>query len=165
MPVLLTNDDGIEAAGLQALRRALLDIPGLELAVIAPDGNRSAMARSITTRRPLWVQEVEFGGGTGGYATDGPPVDCVRLANLGLIQGFQAELVVSGINRGSNLGDAITYSGTVAAALEAIVLGLPGIAVSQQSSARELDFRASSAFEFSAAARFASRLVGALQDV
>src|SRR5205823_2386241 len=61
MRVLLTNDDGIEALGLQSLRRALLEVPQVELAVIAPDGNRSAMARSITTRRPLWVQEVDFG--------------------------------------------------------------------------------------------------------
>jgi 5'-nucleotidase len=159
MRVLLTNDDGIEAAGLQALRNALLKVDGIELAVIAPDGNRSAMARSITTRRPLWVQEVDFGDGTVGYATDGTPVDCVRLANLGLVEGFQAELVVSGINHGSNLGDDITYSGTVAAALEAIVLGLPGIAVSQQSRARELDFRVGSEFEFDTAATFTARLV------
>src|SRR5436305_7993610 len=165
MRVLLTNDDGIEAAGLQALRRGLLETPGVELAVIAPDGNRSAMARSITTRRPLWVQEVNFGDRTTGYATDGTPVDCVRLARLGLIEGFEADLVVSGINHGSNLGDDITYSGTVAAALEAIVLGLPGIAVSQQSSARELDFRAGSAFEFQAAATFTARLVAELEDV
>jgi 5'-nucleotidase len=165
MRVLLTNDDGIEAAGLQALRRALLDVPEIELAVIAPDGNRSAMARSITTRRPLWVQEVDFGDGTVGYATDGTPVDCVRLANLGLIKGFEAELVVSGINHGSNLGDDITYSGTVAAALEAIVLGLPGIAISQQSSALELDYRTGKGFEFHSAATFASRLVAELNDV
>jgi 5'-nucleotidase len=165
MRVLLTNDDGIEAAGLQALRKALLEVPDVELAVIAPDGNRSAMARSITTRRPLWVQEVDFGDGTVGYATDGTPVDCVRLANLGLIKGFQAELVVSGINHSSNLGDDITYSGTVAAALEAIVLGLPGIAVSQQSSALELDFRVGKGFEFQAAAMFTSRLVAELNNV
>jgi 5'-nucleotidase len=163
--VLLTNDDGIEAEGLQALRRALLKLPAIDLAVIAPDGNRSAMARSITTRRPLWVQEVDFGDGTVGYATDGTPVDCVRLANLGLVQGFEAELVVSGINHGSNLGDDITYSGTVAAALEAIVLGLPGIAVSQQSVAQELDFRAGSGFDFSGAASFTSRLVAELENV
>ena len=108
MRVLLTNDDGIDADGLQALRRRLLTIPGVELAVIAPDGNRSAMARSITTRRPLWVREVDFGDGTVGYATDGTPVDCVRLANLGLVDGFKAELVVAGINHGANLGDDIT---------------------------------------------------------
>jgi 5'-nucleotidase len=164
MRVLLTNDDGIEAEGLQALRNALNGVDGIELAVIAPDGNRSAMARSITTRRPVWVQEVDFGDGTVGYATDGTPVDCVRLANLGLIEGFKAEVVVSGINHGSNLGDDITYSGTVAAALEAIVLGLPGIAVSQQSSLRELDFRVGSAFEFDVAASFTARLVAELES-
>jgi 5'-nucleotidase len=163
MRVLLTNDDGIEAAGLQTLRRALLGVRGVELAVIAPDGNRSAMARSITTRRPLWVKEVEFGDGTVGYASDGTPVDCVRLAHLGLVEGFEAELVVSGINHGSNLGDDITYSGTVAAALEAIVLGLPGIAVSQQSSAMELDFRLGEGFDFGIAASFTARLVEELE--
>jgi 5'-nucleotidase len=165
MRVLLTNDDGIEAAGLQALRRALLGVRGIDLAVIAPDGNRSAMARSITTRRPLWVQEVDFGDGTVGYATDGTPVDCVRLARLGLIEGFMAELVVSGINHGANLGDDITYSGTVAAALEAIVLGLPGIAVSQQSTKMELDFRMGEGFDFGVAASFTARLVAELEDV
>src|SRR5438067_9903771 len=154
MRVLLTNDDGIEAAGLQALRRALLELPGIEVAVIAPDGNRSAMARSITTRRPLWVQEVDFDDGTVGYATDGTPVDCVRLASLGLIEGFSAELVVSGINHGANLGDDITYSGTVAAALEGVVLGLPAIAVSQQSGARALDYRFDGGFDFEVAATF-----------
>jgi 5'-nucleotidase len=163
--VLLTNDDGIEAEGLQALRRTLRQIPEVELAVIAPDGNRSAMARSITTRRPLWVQEVDFGDGTVGYATDGTPVDCVRLASLGLIDGFQAEVVVSGINHGSNLGDDITYSGTVAAALEGIVLGLSAVSVSQQSAARELDFRLGRDFDFTVAAEFTARVVAELDDV
>src|ERR1700709_1028421 len=112
-----------------------MQVPGLELAVVAPDGNRSAYARMITTRRPLWVEEVPFEDGTVGYATDGTPVDCVRFAKLGLIDGFEADLVVSGINHGANLGDDITYSGTVAAAFEALVLGIPGISVSQQSQA------------------------------
>jgi len=115
--VLLTNDDGIQATGLNALRRALLEVPSVELAVIAPDANRSASARSITTRTPLWVEEIEFGDGTTGFATDGTPVDCVRFAALGLL-GFEPELIVSGINHGANLGDDITYSGTVAAAME-----------------------------------------------
>jgi len=162
--VLLTNDDGIQADGLQALRRALLGMDDLELAVIAPDGNRSAMARSITTRRPLWVEEVDFGDGTLGYATDGTPVDCVRLARLGLIDGFEADLIVAGINHGSNLGDDITYSGTVAAALEGVVLGLPAIAVSQQSAAREMDFRLGTQFDFSHAARFVAGVVGQLDE-
>ena len=158
MKVLLTNDDGIQATGLNELRRALLGVPGIDLAVIAPNANQSATARSITTRRPLEVQEVEFEDGTVGYATDGTPVDCVRLASLGLV-GDQPELIVSGINHGSNLGDDITYSGTVAAAFEGVILGIPGIAVSQQSLAREMDFRLGVEFDFSDAAAFAARLV------
>src|ERR1700678_2435610 len=137
--VLLTNDDGIEAEGLQAMRTALAALDDVRLAVIAPDGNRSAMARAITTRRPLWVEEVPFADGTVGYATDGTPVDCVRLASLGLVEAFKTDLVVAGINHGANLGDDITYSGTVAAALEGGVLGIPAIAVSQQSQARAAD--------------------------
>jgi 5'-nucleotidase len=165
MNVLLTNDDGIEAEGLQALRRALVELDDVRLAVIAPDGNRSAMARSITTRRPLWVAEVPFADGTVGYATDGTPVDCVRLASLGLIEGFSADLVVSGINHGANLGDDITYSGTVAAALEGVVLGLPAIAVSQQSGARALDYRFDGGFDFAIAATFVARLVERIEQV
>ena len=165
MRVLLTNDDGIQAEGLQTLRRELLKIPDIELVVIAPDGNRSATGRSITTRRPLWVERVEFGDGTHGYATDGTPVDCVRLAATGLVEGFEAEMVVAGSNHGSNLGDDITYSGTVAAALEGILLGLPAIALSQQSAAREMDFRLGEEFSFEEGALFAARVVQELQRV
>jgi 5'-nucleotidase len=165
MNVLLTNDDGIEAEGLQAMRRALAAVEGVRLAVIAPDGNRSAMARSITTRRPLWVAEVPFADGTVGYATDGTPVDCVRLASLGLVDGFATDLVVSGINHGGNLGDDITYSGTVAAALEGVVLGIPAIAVSQQSKARALDFRYDGGFGFEVAAGFVAGLVARIEEV
>ena len=163
--VLLTNDDGIHADGLQALRRALVALDDVVLAVIAPDANMSATARSITTRRPLWVEEVDFGDGTVGYATDGTPVDCVRFASLGLVDGFVADLIVSGINHGSNLGDDITYSGTVAAALEGVILGIPGLAVSQQSNLREMDFRLGDRFDFTAAAAFVARLVEEIDDV
>jgi 5'-nucleotidase len=163
MKVLLTNDDGIQATGLHAMRRALLDVPGVELDVIAPDANRSATARSITTRTPLWVEEVRFEDGSVGYATDGTPVDCVRFASLGLV-GAEPELIVSGINHGANMGDDITYSGTVAAALEGAVLGIPAIAVSQQSMKREMDFRFGKNFEFDAAALFAARLVAGLNE-
>jgi len=121
-------------------------------------------ARSITTRRPIWVERVEFGDGTHGYATDGTPVDCVRFASLGLIDGFEAELIVSGINHGANLGDDITYSGTVAAAFEGILLGIPGVAVSQQSAAREMDFRLGDAFDFDQAAAFTARVVEEIDD-
>lgn len=162
--VLLTNDDGIEADGLQRMRRSLARLEGVRVVVVAPDGNRSAMARSITTRRPLWVTEVDFGDGSTGFATDGTPVDCVRLAQLGLLSDFAPDLVVSGINHGSNLGDDITYSGTVAAAFEALILGIPGIAVSQQSRSRELDFREGSGYDFEFAARFVARLVDSIED-
>jgi 5'-nucleotidase len=157
MRVLLTNDDGIHAEGLQTLRRELLEVPDIELVVIAPAGNRSAMARSITTRRPLWVERVDFEDGTCGYATDGTPVDCVRLATLGLVEGFEAEAIVSGINHGANLGDDITYSGTVAAALEGVLLGLPAIAVSQQTQ--------TGGFDFATVAQFAAQLVDRLDEV
>ncbi|MEX0992542.1 MAG: 5'/3'-nucleotidase SurE [Solirubrobacterales bacterium] len=161
MKILLTNDDGIQAKGLHALRRALREVPRVEVAVIAPDTNRSASARSITTREPLWVEEFEFEDGSTGFATDGTPVDCVRFGALGLID-FEPELIVSGINHGANLGDDITYSGTVAAALEGAVLGLPAIAVSQQSTKREMDFRFGRDFDFAAVAAFTARLVGQL---
>jgi 5'-nucleotidase len=163
MKVLLTNDDGIQATGLHAMRRALLEIPGIELAVIAPDSNRSATARSITTRRPLWVEEVEFGDGTSGFATDGTPVDCVRFASLGLVE-FQPELIVSGINHGSNLGDDITYSGTVAAALEGIVLGIPALAVSQQAERAGLSYHHEGTFDFERVASFTARIVEELDS-
>jgi 5'-nucleotidase len=163
MRVLLTNDDGIEAGGLQAMRRALLDVPGIELAVIAPDTNRSATARSITLRRPLWVEEVAFGDGTSGFATDGTPVDCVRFAALGLIDGFEADLIVSGINHGANLGDDITYSGTVAAALEGVVLGLPAIAVSQLTDNNQ--WHGGADMDFTAAAAFVARMVEEMDQI
>jgi 5'-nucleotidase len=153
--VLLTNDDGITATGLNVLRRALLEVPGVELAVIAPDSNRSATARSITFSEDLTVEEVEFGDGTTGFATSGTPVDCVRFAALGLIE-FEPELIVSGINHGANLGDDITYSGTVAAAFEGIMLSLPAIAVSQQLGG-DMDFEQ--------AAAFVARLVEELEKV
>ncbi len=158
MKILITNDDGIQAQGLHSIRKALLELDNVELAVIAPDSNRSASARSITTREPLWVEKIEFGDGTHGYATDGTPVDCVRFAALGLLE-FEPELIVSGINHGSNLGDDVTYSGTVAAALEGIVLGVPAISISQQSEKRELDFRFGSKFDFEVASKFTARLI------
>src|SRR4051794_31168928 len=146
MLVLLTNDDGIQAEGLHALRRALSEIEGLEVRVIAPHVNRSGTARSITTHSPIWVEEVELDDGSIGFATEGTPVDCVRFGDLGLL-GRRPDLIVSGINHGSNLGDDVTYSGTVAAAFEGLVLGLPALAVSQQAgvggmgyAGREFDF-------------------------
>ena len=154
MRVLLTNDDGITATGLNVMRGALLELPDVDLEVIAPDSNRSATGRAVTLRDPIWVEEVEFGDGTTGFATDGTPVDCVRFASLGLIEA-PPELIVSGINHGANLGDDITYSGTVAAALEGIMLGIPALAVSLTGRSRE----------FEPLAAFVARLVEELEEV
>jgi 5'-nucleotidase len=153
MRVLLTNDDGITATGLNAMRKALLELPDVDLEVIAPDSNRSATGRAVTLRDPIWVEEVEFGDGTTGFATDGTPVDCVRFAALGLIDS-PPELIVSGINHGANLGDDITYSGTVAAALEGIMLGIPAVAVSLAGGR-----------DFAPLAKFVARLVDELDEV
>jgi 5'-nucleotidase len=162
MLVLLTNDDGIGARGLQELRRALLELDGVEVRVIAPDSNRSASARSITTRSPIWVEEVEFDDGTTGFATEGTPVDCVRFADLGLL-GRRADLIVSGINHGSNLGDDVTYSGTVAAAFEGLVLGVPAIAVSQQAELGGMGY-AGREFNFTYSAQITREVVRKVVD-
>ena len=136
---------GPAGAAPRAARRST----DVELAVIAPDANRSATARSITTRRPLWVERGRLRRRHAGYACDGTPVDCVRLAALGLVEGFEPDLVVSGINHGSNLGDDITYSGHGRRrAGGRSCSALPAIAVSQQSRAREMDFRLGDAFDF-----------------
>ena len=127
MRIILTNDDGIEAPGLAVFRRALERIG--DVLTVAPDRNRSGVGRSITFGRSIHVEKREMADGETGYACSGTPVDCVRLVALGLMD-FEPDIVVSGINHGENLGDDITYSGTVAAAFEGIVIGVPGIAVS-----------------------------------
>ena len=127
MRIVLTNDDGIEAPGLLAARQALERVG--DVITVAPDRNRSGVGRSISFGRSLHVEEVEMADGITGYACSGTPVDCVRLVALGLMD-FEPDVVVSGINHGENLGDDITYSGTVAGAMEGIVIGVPGIAVS-----------------------------------
>ena len=127
MRIVLTNDDGIDAPGLVAARQALEKIG--DVLVVAPDRNRSGVGRSISFGRPLHIEERELADGGKGYACSGTPVDCVRLVALGLLD-FNPDVVVSGINHGENLGDDITYSGTVAGALEGIVIGVPGIAAS-----------------------------------
>jgi 5'-nucleotidase len=162
MLVLLTNDDGIGAEGLHALRRELATLDGVGVRVIAPHTNRSGTARSITTRSPIWVEEVSFDDGGIGFATEGTPVDCVRFADLGLL-GERPDLIVSGINHGSNLGDDVTYSGTVAAAFEGIVLGLPALAISQQAEIGGMGY-AGRQFEFGIAARIGREIVRNLAD-
>ena len=157
--ILLTNDDGIAAEGLQTLALELSRASGLRLAVVAPESNRSGVARSVSTGPHLRAWPVNLGIEVPSFAIDGTPVDAVRLARLGLIDGFAPDLVVSGINHGLNLGDDITYSGTVAAALEGVVIGLRGIAVSQQSDAGEIHFAHRGRFGFSHVAAFLAELL------
>ena len=121
--VLVTNDDGIAAAGLAALVRALEPLG--QVYVVAPDRERSTVGHSLTLHRPLRAERV----GERRFAVNGMPADCVNLGILGLLPA-PATLVVSGINHGANLGDDVTYSGTVSAAMEGTLLGVPSIAVS-----------------------------------
>ncbi|HEY62985.1 MAG TPA: 5'/3'-nucleotidase SurE [Caldilineae bacterium] len=126
--ILVTNDDGVHAPGLLALVQALSAIG--EVTVFAPDHNWSAAGHTKTMHKPLRVFETQLADGTPALVTTGTPSDCVGLALLGLVPE-RPDLVVSGINDGPNLGADITYSGTVAGAMEAVVNGIPGIAVSQ----------------------------------
>lgn len=128
--ILLTNDDGLAAPGIAALRRAL---DGLgEITVLAPDRDTSAVARGITVDRALSVRPTAFGEGWQGLACDGTPVDCVRVSLLG-VECPVPDLVVAGVNHGANLGADVTYSGTVGAALEAALRGRAGLAFSVDS--------------------------------
>jgi 5'-nucleotidase len=154
--ILVTNDDGVNSPGLLALKQALEPLG--RVSVIAPDGNRSAIGRGITIHNPLHVDEVRLADGSPALATDGTPVDCVRFATLGLL-GDRPDVVVSGINLGMNLGDDVTYSGTVAAALEGIMLGWPAIAVSAQPVDQSADQWDGTAYDFRAVARFTAQLV------
>lgn len=159
--ILVTNDDGVGSPGLLALAQALRAVG--RVSVVAPDSNRSAIGRGITIHAPLHVEEVELADGSPAYATDGTPVDCVRFAHLGLV-GEPPDVIVSGINLGVNLGDDVTYSGTVAAALEGIVLGLPAIAVSCDTLDPSVQPYEDRAYDFRAAAEVAAALVAVVTD-
>lgn len=128
MHILVTNDDGVHAPGLLALTQAMRKIADT-VTVLAPDHNWSASGHVKTLHRPLRVNEVKLGDGTSAWASDGAPSDCVALAQLGFIPE-KIDMVVSGINPNSNIGHDLTYSGTVTAAMEAAIWGIPGIAVS-----------------------------------
>jgi len=159
--ILVTNDDGISSPGLFAVKRALAHVG--EVAVIAPDKNRSAIGRGITIGESLNVEEFSFPDGSGGYSVDGTPVDCVRLASLGFLE-WEPDIVVSGINLGPNLGDDITYSGTVAAAFEGIMLGTPAIAVSIERPGGWKETGNEGVFYFETVAGFTARLARKLLE-
>lgn len=123
MHIMVTNDDGIGAPGIKALAEALTELG--QVTVVAPDRERSAAGHSLTLHSPLRVFELR----SGWYAVDGTPTDCVNMGIHSLLE-TPPDLVVSGINHGGNMGDDITYSGTVAAAMEANLMGIPALAVS-----------------------------------
>ena len=125
--ILITNDDGVTSPGLLALKQALETVG--DVTIFAPDRNWSAAGHSKTMHKPLRISRVKLADGSPAYTTNGAPSDCVGLALLGAIPNLP-DLVVSGINQGGNLGHDITYSGTVAGAMEAVVGGIPSIAVS-----------------------------------
>lgn len=146
MKILVTNDDGVTSPGLQALTEAMRALG--DVWVVAPDRERNAIGHALTLHKPLRITEV----GKQVFSINGTPTDCVNLAIKKLLRG-QPALVVSGINRGVNLGDDVTYSGTVSAALEGTIMGVPSIAVSQEG--RET-------FRFRVAAVYAVRVAKAV---
>jgi 5'-nucleotidase len=143
--ILLTNDDGIEAPGLTALQKALSSVA--EVTVVAPEDEQSGSAHSLTVEDPLRLSPVKRGGKLFGYSLNGTPADCVKLAVKALLKR-PPDLVVSGINYGHNTGTNVLYSGTVAGAIEAAILGLPALAVSLERKGRP---------HFEIAARFARK--------
>ncbi|MGH9161132.1 MAG: 5'/3'-nucleotidase SurE [Vicinamibacteraceae bacterium] len=148
MRIVVTNDDGVRADGIEALATTL---DGLgEVTVVAPLGEASGIGHGLTLNRPLRIEQLAERV----YCVDGTPTDCV---NIGLAQVLRARphLVVSGINKGYNIGDDVTYSGTVAGALEAALLGIPALAISLERSEEAFDFSQAAA----AACRLASRVL------
>jgi 5'-nucleotidase len=142
LKILVTNDDGIHSKGILILAKALREVG--EVYVVAPDREKSAIAHSLTLHRPLRVEKVRKNF----YAVDGTPADCVHLA-VNIILPECPQLIVSGINKGGNLGDDVTYSGTVSAAFEGTLLKIPSIAVSLVARSR---------FKFEPAARVAVKV-------
>jgi len=141
--ILVTNDDGIFSEGIERLAAALADVG--EVFTVAPDQERSAAGHSLTLHHPLRAKLV----GERRWSVDGTPTDCVNWGALHLLKDRKPQLLVSGINVGLNLGDDVTYSGTVSAAFEGTLIGIPSVAISQE---------IETGFTFDAAAAFARRL-------
>ena len=128
MKILLTNDDGIYSEGIQILKKQLDNIA--EVTVIAPDRERSTIGHAMTLRKPLRIRKVKIDGNFWEFSLDGTPADCVIVGLLEIMKDKKPDLIVSGINRGPNLGDDIIYSGTVSAVMEGAMRNIPSLAVS-----------------------------------
>jgi len=149
--ILVTNDDGVFAPGLLALVTEMRKLG--KVSILAPDRNWSGGGHVKTLDRALRVKEVRLADGTQAFTSDGAPSDCVALATLGYFKE-PIDLVVSGINAGANLGHDVTYSGTVTAAMEAVIAGIPGVAVSLETMENHLGD-----IDYGPAARAASKVV------
>ena len=145
--ILVTNDDGVRSEGIHALANAIR--PFGDVIVVAPHVEASAIGHALTLRRPLRMEQI----GEALYEVDGTPTDCVNIALTQLFEG-RLDLVVSGINKGYNIGDDVTYSGTVAGAMEGALLGIPSVAVSLE--------RTAGTYEFAPSARAAATVVEAM---
>jgi 5'-nucleotidase len=155
MKILISNDDGFQAPGIVALHDALKSLAGVEVEVVAPEHNNSAKSNALTLHSPLYVHKAS----NGFRYVNGTPADCVHIALTGLL-GYRPDLVVSGINNGANMGDDTIYSGTVGAAMEGYLFGIPAIAFSQVDKGwGELEAAAAKAREI-VAQMHAQRLVG-----
>ena len=141
--ILVTNDDGIDADALPPLADALAKLGDVD--IIVPERNWSGASHSITLFRPLRVRPTKLRTGHAAFMTDGSPTDCVRLAALGFLR-HKPDLIVSGINRGANMGDDITYSGTVAAAIEGLLSSIPSIAISIGAFGGDTDYGPAASF-------------------
>src|SRR4030066_680839 len=142
MLILVSNDDGVQSPGIRILADVLRCMG--DVYIIAPDGERSAQCHALTPQKPLRLEN--YGGNI--YSGNGTPTDCINLGVNGLLHR-KPDLIVSGINRGGNLGDDVTYSGTVSAPFEGTLLGIPSFAISQVADAN---------YKFDAATRFAVRM-------
>jgi len=147
--ILITNDDGVNSEGIRALTEALAPLG--DLVIVAPDEEASAIGHALTLRHPLRLEELR----PAVYAVDGTPTDCVNVAIAHVLHG-KPDLIVSGINKGWNLGDDVTYSGTVSGALEGALLGIPSVAVSTQNKGNQ--------FEFGPSARAAATIAEAVLE-
>jgi 5'-nucleotidase len=149
MNILVTNDDGINAEGIKILTDCLMQIG--DVAVVAPDRERSAVGHALTLHHPLRAEKL----GTNIFAVDGTPTDCVNLGIHSLLP-FKPDIIISGINHGGNLGDDVTYSGTVSAAMEATLMGIPAFAVSLVTTGEGINF--------ATAGNFAAKLARIILD-
>jgi 5'-nucleotidase len=142
MNILLTNDDGINAPGLTAIYKELVKMG--EVTVVAPAVSRSGASHSITFSRPLVCNKVDVNGQFSGYSIEGSPADCVKLAVMQLCER-PIELLVAGVNNGANAGINIYYSGTVAAAMEGVLLGIPSVAMSLAAE-KQMDYQTAASY-------------------